>query len=93
MNDGGKPLVLVNGVRREGGLSSVSPEDILSVDVTQTASAEFMREGYTSVVNIKTKKTDWKYTAFNGGINSHSPCAMELPMLHTKQGIANILCT
>ena len=22
MNDGGKPLVLVNGVRREGGLSS-----------------------------------------------------------------------
>lgn len=72
MNDGGKPLVLVNGVRREGGLSSVSPEDILSVDVTQTASAEFMREGYTSVVNIKTKKIDRKYTVFNGGVNSHS---------------------
>lgn len=71
MNDGGKPLVLVNGVRREGGLSSVSPEDILSVDVAQTASAEFMREGYTSVVNIRTKKTDRKYTAFSGGINSH----------------------
>ena len=41
------------------------------MDVTQTASAEFMREGYTSVVNIKTKKTDRKYTAFNGEINSH----------------------
>lgn len=71
MNDGGKPLVLVNGVRREGGLSSVRPEDILSVDVAHTASAEFMREGYTSVVNIKTKKADRKYTSFNGGVNAH----------------------
>ena len=42
------------------------------MDVTQTASAEFMREGYTSVVNIKIKKIDRKYIAFNGGINSHS---------------------
>lgn len=41
------------------------------MDVTQTASAEFMREGYTSVVNIKIKKIDRKYTAFNGEINSH----------------------
>lgn len=47
------------------------------MDVTQTASAEFMREGYTSVVNIKTKKTDRKYTAFNGRINSHSALRFE----------------
>lgn len=63
------------------------------MDVTQTASAEFMREGYTSVVNIKTKKTDRKYTAFNGRINSHSALRFGIPMLHTKQGTANILCT
>lgn len=71
MNNGGQPLILINGMRREGGLSAISPEDIISVDVVQTASAEFMREGYTSVVNIKVKRTDRKYTAFNGGINSH----------------------
>lgn len=71
LNNGSTPLILVNGMRREGGLSAISPEDIISVDVVQTASAEFMREGYTSVINIKVKKTDRKYTAFNAGINSH----------------------
>lgn len=71
LDNGSKPLVLINGIRREGGLASINPEDILSIDVVQTASAEFMREGYTSVVNIKVKKGKQKYTSFNGGINSH----------------------
>lgn len=71
LDNGSKPLVLINGIRREGGLAAVNPEDILSIDVVQTASAEFMREGYTSVVNIKVKKGKQKYAGFNGGINSH----------------------
>lgn len=71
MSNGSQPLVLINGVRREGGLSAISPEDIISVDVVQTASAEFMREGYTSVVNIKVKKSDRKYMLVNAGINTH----------------------
>lgn len=71
LNSGGQPLILVNGMRREGGLSAISPEDILSVDVVQTASAEFMREGYTCVINIKVKPGKGKYTSFNGGINTH----------------------
>lgn len=69
--DGSKPLILVNGIRRDGGLSSISPEDILSVDVVPTSSAEFMQQGYTSVINIKVKKSDKSYTTFNGGINTH----------------------
>lgn len=71
MSNGSQPLVLINGVRRERGLSAISPEDIISVDVVQTASAEFMREGYTSVVNIKVKKSDRKYMLVNAGINTH----------------------
>lgn len=71
LNNGGQPLILINGMRREGGLSAISPEDILSVDVVQTASAEFMREGYTSVINIKVKPSKDAYTSFNGGINTH----------------------
>lgn len=71
MADGGKPLILINGVRRDGGISALNPEDILSVDVIQSVSAEFMREGYTSVVNIKAKKSDSKYKLVNAGINTH----------------------
>lgn len=71
LNNGGQPLVLINGVRREGGLASVNPEDILSVDVAQTASAEFMREGYTSVINIKVRPGTGRYTMFNAGVNAH----------------------
>ncbi|WP_321332921.1 outer membrane beta-barrel protein [uncultured Bacteroides sp.] len=71
LNDGSNPLILVNGIRREGGLSAINPEDILSVEVIPTSSAEFLREGYTSVVNIKVRKADRSYTSFNGGINSN----------------------
>ena len=63
------------------------------MDVTQTASAEFMREGYTSVVNIKIKKIDRKYTAFNGGINSHSVRRFGIADASYETGTANILCT
>lgn len=61
------------------------------MDVTQTASAEFMREGYTSVVNIKIKKIDRKYTAFNGGINSHSVRRFGIADASYETGTANIL--
>jgi len=71
MSDGSNPLILINGVRREGGLSAISPEDVLSVEVVPTASAEFMREGYTSVVNIRVKKSDKRYYTFNGGFTTH----------------------
>lgn len=70
LNDGSNPLILINGIRKEGGLSAINPEDILSVEVVPTSSAEFLREGYTSVLNIKVKQTDRSYTSFNGGINS-----------------------
>ncbi len=75
MIDGSKPLILINGMRREGGISSINVEDILSVDVAQTASAEFMREGYTSVVNIRTRKKKESYRMFNGGFYTH-------PLIH-----------
>jgi len=70
LNDGSNPLILINGIRKKGGLSAINPEDILSVEVVPTSSAEFLREGYTSVLNIKVKQTDRSYTSFNGGINS-----------------------
>lgn len=69
--DGSKPLILINGIRREGGLSSINAEDILSVDVVPTSSAEFMQQGYTSVVNIKVRKTESRYTSVNAGLYSH----------------------
>ena len=69
--DGGKPLVLINGIRRDGGISTINPEDILSVEVVQSVSAEFMREGYTSVINIKTKKNSNRYKMVNAGVSTH----------------------
>lgn len=70
LNDGSKPLILINGIRKEGGISAINSEDILSVEVIPTSSAEFLREGYTSVVNIKVKKSNKAYTSFNGGVNT-----------------------
>lgn len=69
--NGSKPLILINGNRREGGLAGIAPEDILSVDVVNTASAEFMKEGYSSVVNVKVRRSDRRQTQVNGGVYSH----------------------
>lgn len=69
--NGGNPLILINGIRRDGGISTINPESILSVEVIQSVSAEFMREGYASVINIKTKRNSNRYKMVNAGIYTH----------------------
>lgn len=57
LNDGKEPLILVNGVNRAGYISSLSPEDIESVEVIRNPSARYRGdEGITAILNIKTKR-------------------------------------
>lgn len=57
LNDGKAPLILINGVNRPGYISSLSPEDIESVEVIRNPSARYRGdETITAILNIKTKR-------------------------------------
>ena len=62
---GGQVLVLINGVPRGNALESVDPKDVLSVEVMDTPSARYLSEGFTQVVNIKTRRKVHKYRLLN----------------------------
>ena len=62
---GGQVLVLINGVPRGNALESVDPKDVLSVEVMDTPSARYLSEGFTQVVNIKTRRKAHKYQLLN----------------------------
>lgn len=62
---GGQVMILINGVPRSNALESVDPKDVLSVEVMDTPSARYLSEGFTQVVNIKTRRKVQKYQLMN----------------------------
>lgn len=55
MLNGEAPLILINGNAVNSGISPISPSDIESVEVVNSASARYQQDGVTSIINIKLK--------------------------------------
>lgn len=62
-------LILINGIRREGGIGSIKPGDIESVEIIESPSIRYSKEGYTGIINLKVKKQRTKYHYLNTGVN------------------------
>lgn len=67
MNNGDKPLILVNGKLVNSGIAPINPQDIAAVEVNEVVSARYLQMGYTSMVNIVLRKnrpmyvyTEWR---------------------------------
>ena len=69
LNDGSKPLILVNGIERESGIiNSIDPQNIEQIEIIEVPSAKYLTEGITSVINIKLKnKENNTYQYLNTG--------------------------
>ncbi|MDO5666116.1 MAG: TonB-dependent receptor [Bacteroidia bacterium] len=67
--DGSKPLILINGLRRGGGIASLNPADIESVEIIESPSIRYSKEGYTGIINLKMKKSQGNYHYLNVGAN------------------------
>lgn len=65
--DGSNPLILINGVRREGGIASIDPGDIENVEIIEAPSIRYSKEGYSGIVNLKVRKKTSSYHFLNGG--------------------------
>lgn len=67
--DGSNPLILINGIRRDGGIGSINPGDIESVEIIESPSIRYSKEGYTGIINLKVKEQKTKYHYLNTGAN------------------------
>lgn len=56
MEDGNRPLVLIDGKTINSGITPINPEDIESVEVIDVISARYLRMGVKNILNIKLKK-------------------------------------
>lgn len=71
--DGKAPLLLVNGIKTPQGISSIDPRDIESVEVIDFPPARYLTEGVSTVVNLKVRRKQYRYYAFNGNTRHSLP--------------------
>lgn len=63
--DGTIPLILINGIRFNGGIDSIDPSLVEDVEVIESPSVRYLNAGYTALLNIKTKRTPTTYQALD----------------------------
>ena len=64
MADGTSPLILVNGMAVNSGVTPIDPKDIASVEVMDVVQARYLRTGAKHIINIKLKEKKNPYTFF-----------------------------
>ena len=71
LSDGTVPLILINGNRLNGGVESLDPKQVESIEIIETPSARYLKDGVQAIVNFKTKRQEIPYQKLNIG-TSHS---------------------
>ncbi len=76
LEDGSSPLILINGKRFGGSIDSVDPSLVDEVELIESPSARYLKEGIRSVLNIRMKRRKASY--YNGNITTRHM----LPLLY-----------
>lgn len=64
MENGTSPLILINGMTVNSGITPIDPKDIESVEIMDIVSARYLRTGAQNIINIKLKEKRTRYTFF-----------------------------
>lgn len=64
MEDGTMPLILIDGISINSGVTPIDPADIESVEVMDIVSARYLKQGVKNIVNIKLKRKSAPYLFF-----------------------------
>lgn len=65
LSDGTVPLILINGNRINGGVESVDPKLVESIEIIETPSARYLKDGVQAIVNFKMKRQEVQYHKLN----------------------------
>jgi hypothetical protein len=73
LSDGTVPLILINGNRINGGVESVDPKLVESIEIIETPSARYLKDGVQAIVNFKMKRQEVQYHKLNAGTTHSVP--------------------
>ena len=86
LEDGTSPLILINGKRYGGSIDSVDPSLVEEVELIESPSARYLKEGIRSVLNIKMKRRKASYYNANVTTKHMLPLMYGLTMPYFEAG-------
>jgi hypothetical protein len=88
MEDGSRPLVLVDGRIINSGITPIDPQDIESVEVIDVVSARYLRMGVKNILNIRLKKKRGTYKFFEAATRHDIPLRNSMGVTYFEVGNA-----
>ena len=73
LSDGTVPLILINGNRIHGGVESIDPKRVESIEIIETPSARYLKDGVQAIVNIMMKRPEVVYQKLNASTSHSTP--------------------
>lgn len=58
-------IILVNNMQRDTSIESIDPEEVESIEIMENPPVKYLKDGYTTVLNIKLKKRSQTYQLLN----------------------------
>ena len=73
LSDGTVPMILINGQRINGGVKSIDPKHVESIEIIETPSARYLKDGVQAIVNIMMKRPEVIYHKLNANTKHSAP--------------------
>lgn len=89
LSDGTVPLILVNGNRVNGGVESIDPKRVESIEIIETPSARYLKDGVQAIVNFKMKRQEVVYHSLNASTIHSIPFFYGLSNVYYETGNKN----
>lgn len=86
MEDGSRPLILIDGKIIHSGITPIDPKDIESVEIIDVVSARYLRMGVKNIVNIKLKKKRGPYQFFQTATRHDIPLRYSMGVVYFEVG-------
>ncbi len=86
MEDGSSPLVLINGIAVNSGITPIDPKEIESIEVVDVVSARYLRTGARHILNIKLKEKREPYRFFEAMTRHDLPLRVGMGAVYFEIG-------
>ena len=86
MTDGSRPLVLINGISVNTGITPIDPQNIESVEIIDVINARYLRTGVRHILNVKLKEKRNPYQFFEVATRHEIPWCKGMGVVYFEVG-------
>ena len=87
--NGKTPLVLINGNRINGGMESIDPKRVESIEIIEVPSARYLKDDVQAIVNVMMKRQEVIYHRLNGQTQQSIPTFFGMSNAYYETGNKN----